>query len=479
MTKSVGKAASIWKRVGADMLPFADVASEKVPLDRFLRLSMFQMSVGMAVVLLTGTLNRVMIVELGVPAWLVAVMVALPLFFAPLRALIGFRSDIYESVLGWKRVPFIWMGTLLQFGGLAIMPFALLILSGDTQGPVWYGTAAAALAFLLVGAGLHTTQTAGIALATDLAEESARPRVVALLFVMLLVGMFLSSLVFGLLLKDFSQLRLIELIQGAAVVTMVLNLWALWKQEPRVHRGRKKTSPEEKPRFMEQWRKLQQDKAARRLLLAVGLGTAGFAMQDILLEPFGAEVLGLSVGGTTFLTALLAGGMLLAFIVAARRLGLGVSPHRTAGYGVLVGVCGFAIVSLVSMVQSTGLFALGVALIGFGNGFFAVGTLTASMALARKGNHGFVIGAWGAVQATAAGLAVAVGGGLRDVFASLASSGALGEAMSGAAAGYTFVYQIEILMLFATLVVIGPLATFVRQTNQLGTGKIGLADLPN
>ena len=80
----------------------------------------------MAVVLLTGTLNRVMIVELGVSAWLVALMVALPLVFAPLRALIGFRSDVYRSALGWRRVPFIWIGTLLQFGGLAIMPFALI-----------------------------------------------------------------------------------------------------------------------------------------------------------------------------------------------------------------------------------------------------------------------------------------------------------------------------------------------------------------
>jgi BCD family chlorophyll transporter-like MFS transporter len=97
----------------------------------------------MAAVLLNGTLNRVMIVELGVPAWLVALMVALPLLFAPLRALIGFRSDTHRSALGWRRVPYIWMGTLLQFGGLAIMPFALLVLSGDTHGPAWVGQAGA------------------------------------------------------------------------------------------------------------------------------------------------------------------------------------------------------------------------------------------------------------------------------------------------------------------------------------------------
>ena len=121
---------------------------------RLLRLSLFQVTVGMAAVLLIGTLNRVMIVELAVPSWIVASMLALPLLFAPFRALVGFRSDNHRSVLGWRRVPFIWLGTMLQFGGLAIMPFALLILSGDTTGPLWIGQAAAALAFLLVGAGL-------------------------------------------------------------------------------------------------------------------------------------------------------------------------------------------------------------------------------------------------------------------------------------------------------------------------------------
>src|SRR3712207_7540110 len=135
----------------------------------------------MAAVLLIGTLNRVMIVELGVPAGLVAVMVGLPLVFAPLRALVGFRSDTHRSALGWRRVPYLWMGTLLQFGGLSIMPFALILLSGDTQGPAWVGQAGAALAFLLIGAGLHTVQTTGLALATDLAPEQAQPTVVALL----------------------------------------------------------------------------------------------------------------------------------------------------------------------------------------------------------------------------------------------------------------------------------------------------------
>ncbi|MFZ9059887.1 MAG: PucC family protein, partial [Steroidobacteraceae bacterium] len=204
-----------WARAGLSWLPFADAGSDALPLSRLLRLALFQVSVGMATVLLTGTLNRVMILELGVPAWLVALMVSLPLVFAPLRALIGFRSDNHRSVFGLRRVPYIWMGTLLQYGGLAIMPFALLILSGDTHGPLWIGPVAAGLAFLLVGAGLHTTQTPGLALAADLAPAELRPRVVALLYVMLLAGMVASALAFGWLLSDFTQIRLIQVVQGS------------------------------------------------------------------------------------------------------------------------------------------------------------------------------------------------------------------------------------------------------------------------
>jgi len=222
-----------WRRAIARLLPFADAASDTLPLPRLLRLSLFQVSVGMAMALLTGAINRVMIVELGIGASVVALMVSLPLVFAPLRALIGHKSDHHRSVLGWRRGPYIWFGSLLQFGGLAILPFALLILSGDTHGPIVIGEIGAALGFLLVGAGLHTTQTAGLALATDIAPEASRPRVVALLYVMLLAGMLISALLFGWLLADFTQLKLIKVIQGAAMATMILNMVALWKQEPR------------------------------------------------------------------------------------------------------------------------------------------------------------------------------------------------------------------------------------------------------
>ena len=136
------KLMNSWATLGPRYLPFADVATPDLPLGRLLRLSLFQVSVGMALVLLVGTLNRVMIVELDVPASLVGVMLALPLVFAPFRALIRHRSHPHRCAPGCRRVPYIWSGTMLHFGGFSIMPFALLVLAvkgASCMWPVWGG----------------------------------------------------------------------------------------------------------------------------------------------------------------------------------------------------------------------------------------------------------------------------------------------------------------------------------------------------
>ncbi|ABD89321.1 PucC family protein [Rhodopseudomonas palustris] len=446
----------VWATLGPRFLPFADAATPDLPLSRLLRLSLFQVSVGMSLVLLVGTLNRVMIVELHVPASIVGVMISLPLIFAPFRALIGFRSDIHSSVLGWKRVPFLYKGTMVQFGGLAILPFALLVLSGGEEArnaPAWIGQAGSALAFLLIGAGLHTTQTVGLALATDLASPESRPKVVGLMYVMLLFGMIASALIFGALLADFSTGRLIQVIQGAAVVTIVLNAVAVWKQEARSRPGGKPAAAAQRqPSFRETWQVFIQGDNAIRRLIAVGLGTMAFSMEDVLLEPYGGQILHLSVGDTTKLTAALAIGGLFGFGLASRILSRGADPFRMAGFGALIGIPAFAAVIAADPLDSALLFGLGTALIGFGAGLFGHGTLTATMNCAPKHQAGLALGAWGAVQASAAGVAIALGGILRDLVAAIAPNHVL-----GAASGYDFVYGLEIVLLFATLVTMVPL----------------------
>ncbi|MEO0689221.1 MAG: PucC family protein [Pseudomonadota bacterium] len=446
---------ALWGRWGRKVLPFADAADENLPLARLLRLSLIQFSVGISMTLLVGTLNRVLIVELEVASSIVGIMLALPLLFAPFRALIGFRSDTHRSALGWRRVPYIYRGSMLQFGGLALMPFALLVLGGALQSadwPAWIGQGAAAIAILLVGAGMHITQTVGLALATDLAREDQQANVVGLMYVSLLCGSILSALAFGAFLADFSPGRLIQVIQACAIITLTLNFVATWKQEA-INSAPPPTDPLMTMTFKESWDRFAGQSQAVRRLMAIGVGTLAFTMSDVLLEPYGGQVLGLDVGTTTKLTAIFAGGSLVGFALASRILSRGGDPVMMSGIGALVGLPAFAMVIVAAPSQWPTLFSLGVLMIGCGAGLFGHGTLTATMRTAPKGQVGMALGAWGAVQASAAGVGAAIGGVLRD----LGQWITLSDAWSAVTNGYTLVYALEMVLLAVALAILAPL----------------------
>lgn len=466
----------LWQKLGTRFMPFADAASADMPLSRLLRLSLFQISVGCVMVLLNGTLNRVLIVELGVRVDLVSAVIAIPVLAAPLRLFFGYRSDTYRSVLGWRRVPYIWLGSLLQFGGLAIMPFALLLMQSQTVGPEWAGVAGACLAFLLTGFGMHMSQTAGLALASDLVPAEKRPRVVALLYVMLLAGMMAASVFYSVFLVDFSAKQLIQVIQATALFTMVINVIAIWKQE-----GRKPlltAVDRSQPGFLEALGTYRRDPGTMRLLLAVAIGSAAFSMQDVLLEPYGGEILGMSVGHTTLLTGLWAAGTMAGFFWAASSLDRGGEMYRIAARGLLIGIAAFSAVIFAEPLDLDGLFYIGSAGVGLGGGLFAVGTMLGAMAISKRSDSGIVVGAWGAVQATAIGASMLLAGILKSGINALALNGSLGDAMTSRASGYLVVYTFEILLLFVCLAVLGPLTGLRYRGSNHNDMRFGLAEMP-
>lgn len=470
------KVTNAWMSLGPKFLPFADVVTPDLSAGRLLRLSLFQVSVGMALVLLLGTLNRVMVVELGVPTTIVGLMIALPVAAAPFRALIGHRSDTHRSELGWRRVPFIWKGTLVQFGGFALMPFALLVLAGQGEAhsaPAWVGTGTAALAFLLVGAGVHTVQTAGLALATDLTPEKSHPKVVGFMYVMMLLGMIVSALVFGAALADYTPGRLVQVIQGAAVMTLILNTVSMWKQEMRRPKRLRTDEPERDPTFSEAWSEFKKGDFALIHLVIVGIGTLAFGMADVLLEPFGGEVLGMTVAGTTRLTALFAAGGLAGFWAGAVVMGRGGEPHRWTLYSAVIGIPAFLLVMFAGPMGMLELFLVGNFLIGFGAALFWHSTLTATMNRAAPEQVGLALGAWGAVQATVAGVAIAIAGVTRDVVKLVIGPEGSLFGFDQVASGYVAVFAIEVLFLVATIVAIVPL---IRHVSRKKAGAVGASD---
>ena len=468
-------------KISKNILPFSDAGSANFSLFQLLRLSLFQISVGMATVMLAGTLNRVMIVELLVPASLVAIMIAIPVLIAPLRTFYGHKSDTYKSFIGWKRIPYMWFGSLFQFGGLAIMPFAIIILSGDqTVGPSWAGEVLVAIAFLFTGIGMHITQTVGLALAADRATKENRPRVVALLYFMFLFGMGISAVVIGILLADFSKLRLIQVVQGSAVLTLILNLVAVWRQEQIIINQQKNDKSE---KFFLSWKKFISDRKTNSLIWVVFWGTLAFSMQDVLLEPYGGQILGLSVSETTNLTGVWALGALLGLALAANNSKKTVSSVSNAMTALLIGIVGFSAIIFSSPMQFPFLYFLGTLFIGFGTGLFSVSLLIIAMALSSKTNlgSGFILGSWGAAQAIGAGLGIAVGGILRDVVNKIALSGYLGSTFENNSIGYIFVYHLEILFIFITLIALGMLSQEInkRKIKDHAQKSFGLTEIPS
>ena len=154
---------------------------------------------------------------------------------------------------------------------------------------------------------------------------------------------------------------------------------------------------------------------------------------------------------------------------AARWLARGINPYRMAGRGILAGIAAFCMVIFADPMGSTALFFAGATSIGFGGGLFAVSTLTAAMTMPAQGlaGRGLALGAWGAAQATAAGVSTLI-------------SGAWGPALNDPATGYSLVYHVEVGLLFVTLIALGPLVTMARRlshSQQKPTG-LGLADFP-
>ena len=150
---------------------------------------------------------------------------------------------------------------------------------------------------------MHMTQTAGLALAADRATEQTRAKVVSMIYVMYLVGMGISAVIIGTLLRDYYSLLLVQVVKGAAVFTMVLNVIALWKQEKMAPMSQAACQAP-KTSFHAAWADFTGQATVRRLIFTIFAGTVAFNMQDVLLEPYVGEILGLSVSATTQLTAM-------------------------------------------------------------------------------------------------------------------------------------------------------------------------------
>jgi BCD family chlorophyll transporter-like MFS transporter len=439
---------------------------------KVLRLGLFQFGLGLSLAPITGTLNRVLIDNLGISAAIVGFLIAIHYFVSPVRALIGFRSDQSRAVGRW-RTPYIVLGGLLTFGGLANTPFALLLLGGHGHMPFAPALIVCSLIFLAYGVGVNIVETAYLALVSDLTPPQERGRVLAVLWMMLVLGTVVSSLMLGTLQMTYTDERLIAIIKSSSLAFLLLTIVSLWGQERLRPNGLVDTPGDDlrvRMSLGQSLRLLARQPGMRGLFVVLFLATMAFATHDVLLEPYGGQVLKMSVAATTGLTALWGVAMLLSVAGAGWLLWRAHSPVLPIVLGCAVGALGFLVVGLSSDAALVGPFRSGVALIGMGRGLFIVGSVALVMSLADKSHAGLFLGLWGVMQALAQGVGTVCGGLARDLAQRSTGSVVL---------GYTLVYAAALVCLALALGVLFAL----RLNRQIRAGAVrspwaGLQDIP-
>jgi BCD family chlorophyll transporter-like MFS transporter len=438
---------------------------------RILRLGLFQFGMGISLAPITGTLNRVLISELKISAGFVALLMSIHYFVSPIRTVVGHHSDLRRSK-GFWRTPYIVLGAMLTYGGLSTAPFSLILFDANsvTQGPIVY--VVAFVIFLLYGVGVNIVETSYLAMVSDNTEPEERGKILAILWLMLVVGTVTGSLFIGLSLIDYSLGALISAMQMSAFIFVVCMVLSLIRQEKLRPDGRLVREIEHVARqsLGESLKIVWNTPALRSMFFVFFIATLGFGTHDVLLEPYGAQILDMSVTATTLLTALWGVAMIIAVITAGWWLWTRGQSGRLLISGALVGMLGFLTVTYAGAIESTVLFQVGVAGIGFGRGLFIVGSIATIMSLADRGHTGLFMGIWGVVQSLAQGFGTIGGGVARD---------AIGSATGNVLYGYVSVYAAASVFLCVMVVYM-----YVKRINsRLSNGEIqspwnGLQNIP-
>jgi MFS transporter, BCD family, chlorophyll transporter len=398
-----------------------------------LRLGLVQMALGSVVSLTTSTMNRVMTVELALPAILPGLLVSLYYGTQFLRPGFGHGAD-----RGGRRIPWIIGGVLtLAVGAIC----AALSVGVMATSPAW-GIAAAVPSFLLIGLGIGAGGTNLLALLATRVDEARQAAAGSAVWIMMIFGLVVTAIVAGALLDPYTPARLVAVTAGVAVVAILLTLAGLWGQE----RGLVPQRPDAQVPFRAVLAEMWADPRSRAFTIFVFAAMTAYNLQDLILEPFAGHVFGMTVGESTGLSgqhhAGALTGMLMVLASGTLLLRVFAVPLRVW----IVGGCvlsGAALVALAFGAQHAGTWPLAanVFTLGLANGVFAVAAIGAMMGLAREGDTprtGARMGVFGAAQAIGFGLGSFGGTVAADVMRHVMASDALGYGAVFAAEGLIF-----------------------------------------
>ena len=370
-----------------------------------IRLGLVQTMLGAIIVLMTSTINRVMVVELALPAVIPGLLVALHYAIQILRPAWGYGSDV-----GGRRTPWIIGGmAALALGGMGAALGTALTASSRPLGVM-----VATLSFLLLGIGAGSAGTSVLAMLATHVEPRRRAFAASVVWMMMILGFAISAPLAGSFLDPFSNTRLVAVTSIICAIAFTVATLAVWGIET-VPAVAKELGPRPaaKPHFRQALAEVWREPGARRFTVFVFVSMLAYGAQELLVEPFAGLVFGMSPGSTTKLAGLQHGGVFVGMVgVAILASAIG---GRVLGSlrGWTIGGCVSSALSL-SAIATVGFLSLGpdafraaVFALGVSNGAFAVAAIGSMMGLAATSagsREGMRMGLWGAAQAIAFGL---------------------------------------------------------------------------
>lgn len=397
------------------------------------RLGLVQTALGAIVVLTTSTLNRLMVVELALPAMIPGALVALHYAAQILRPRMGYGSDIHR-----RRTPWIVGGmTVLALGGI-LAAVATAVMTVHFAG----GLVLAVVAFLAIGVGVSAAGTTLLVLLAKLTSNDRRAAAATIVWLMMIAGFAVTAILTGRLLDPFTFTRLIVVTSAVGGIAVFVSIVATWGVEASASQAEEDAPHAKKPAFREALADVWGDPQARLLTIFIFVSMLAYSTQDLILEPFAGLIFGYTPGQSTALSGVHHGGVFAGMVlVAVCATAIG-GPRLGSLRMWTVGGCSASAVALVAVIFAGmagpgGPLKLCVVALGVANGAFAIAAISTMMGLAghgEDGREGTRMGLWGAAQ----GIAFGIGG-----FSGTVLIDAARAVIASPAAAYGVVFGLE------------------------------------
>ena len=401
-----------------------------------LRLGLVQLCIGSSVVIPLSTLNRLMKVELALPATIAGFLIALHYAVQLTRVNWGYLSDKTQNRSQW----IIFGMLILGIGGVLASASIPLIESNFA-----YGIMLALFSYTLIGFGVGAAGTPLLALLASYSSKSQKGFAASITFLMMILGLAITGITAGIILDPYSHQKLIKITASLAIITNILSFLSLKNLEKSLRNNADARTPNainyDVP-FLEGIKKVWMEREARLFTIFIFISMGAFSMQDPILEPFAGEVFGFAVGESTKLDGFhkigtLIGIILIILCLSKFRIGFGslsfVKNERLGSEkfwlitGCLFSALSLIIISVLGLTyRDPGILNSVVFLFGISNGVFTAGILGTMLHLASRGsgdnNTGTRMGIWGAAQAYATMIAVFVSTVLVDILGLMMNS---------------------------------------------------------